>query len=513
MASLNFISRFKEARAAAEPLPPGSAPYTNSSHFKTLPPRNVKSRRWDHHLSDCAWNFQVSPLKKASRDRTAKQISLGTARPTPEYYPWLSFSTHCLQSAESANTNGDGPLTAAMSSLKGEVDYDLSVVMNYGYSAGSPQMVRFLTEHMEMLHQPPYDNWETSLTCGTTSAIEITFRMLCNPGEVILAEKYTYSGTITAAQGLGFSIQGIETDDEGLLPGHLEEVLDNWNCTRGRKPHVLYTIPTGQNPTGATQSLERRLSIYQVAEKHDLILVEDDPYYLVSLDQQDVGDKDSTGLDSYLTCLSRSYLSMDESGRVLRMDSASKILAPGLRCGWITGCSQLIEKFILFSEVGVLSPSGPTQLMMYKLLDQTWGHEGFISWLQSLSRQYSQRLHMMLRACQIHLPSTICRWQVPTHGMFMLIRVDHTKHPRFQCSLATEAVTSFCSELESTIYEEAQKNNVVISKGSWFLADKTQLNSVSFRLTFAAAPESDLAEGMEGFGKAVMSAFASSAAD
>lgn len=185
-----------------------------------------------------------------------------------------------------------------MNSLKGDVDYDLSVVMNYGYSAGSPQMVRFLTEHMEMLHQPPYDNWETSLTCGTTSAIEIVLRMLCNPGEVILAEKYTYSGTITAAEGLGFSIQGIEMDDEGLVPEHLDEVLDNWDCNRGRKPHVLYTIPTGQNPTGATQSLERHLSIYQIAEKHDLILVEDDPYHLLSFDQQDVRAKDS--LASYL---------------------------------------------------------------------------------------------------------------------------------------------------------------------------------------------------------------------
>lgn len=75
------------------------------------------------------------------------------------------------------------------------------------------------------------------------------------------------------------------------------------------------------------------------------------------------------------------------------MDWASKILAPGLRCGWITGSSHIVEELVAHPVVGVLSLSGPSQVMLHKLLDQTWGHAGFINWLSSLSEKYRLRLN------------------------------------------------------------------------------------------------------------------------
>lgn len=76
---------------------------------------------------------------------------------------------------------------------------------------------------------------------------------------------------------------GVKMDSEGLLPDALDELLSNWDAkSRGaRKPFVLYTVPSGQNPTGATQGTERRRAIYKVAQKHDLYILEDEPYYFL----------------------------------------------------------------------------------------------------------------------------------------------------------------------------------------------------------------------------------------
>ena len=82
--------------------------------------------------------------------------------------------------------------------------------------------------------------------------------------------------------------------------------------------------------------------------------------------------------DRYLAGLPTSYLSLDTSERNIRLDSTSKSLAPGLRCGWITASSQVVAKFLTRIEVSVVSANGLSQAMLYKLLDESWGHDGFV---------------------------------------------------------------------------------------------------------------------------------------
>ena len=97
---------------------------------------------------------------------------------------------------------------------------------------------------------------------------------------------------------------------------------------------MLYTVPVGGNPTGVSQTLERKKEIYQIAREHNLLILEDDPYYYLQF-----GDKIP------------SYLSMDVDGRVLRFDSMSKILSSGLRVGWATGPTELVNVLNLITQV------------------------------------------------------------------------------------------------------------------------------------------------------------------
>lgn len=500
------LAVFRKNRSSRGPLPGGSAPYICADFFKsTIPGEKEKALRWDHRLSNESQNLQSSPLKAASRGREMELITLGTARPSPEYYPWESMTFHCLQDAAAAEQGG-AKSTISMVAAKGESAYDLAVAMNYGFSAGSPQALRFITEHVELVHHPPYEDWDCCVSCGTTSAIDIAFRILCNPGDTVLVEKYTYPGTIASARAKGLKTLGIEMDDLGLVPEDLDQKLQNWDHAVGRKPFVLYMIPTGQNPTGTTQSLQRRRAIYDVAERHDLYILEDDPYYFLQLEHAPSASATQqvngvAAAEEYIKSLPASYLSMDTSGRVLRMDSASKILAPGLRCGWVAGSAQIIEKFVQYSEVGVLSPSGPSQVMVYKLLDETWGHEGFFSWLRSLSAQYRCRRDCLVEACGRYLPSDICRWKVPTEGMFVWISVGISD----LSGSHKVGSGSSCPDIEDRIYKRAHDNGVLVSKGSWFISDVEAKDGIHFRLTFAAAPAVDLAGAVQIFAAAVRS--------
>lgn len=152
----------------------------------------------------------------------------------------------------------------------------------------------------------------------------------------------------------------------GLRPDLLKGVLSSWDSSQGPKPRVLYTVPTGQNPTGSSQPLERRKAIYKIATEYDLIIIEDDPYYFLCM-----GSYDSIGGVNGEICAENSssnsipsYLSLDTSGRVVRLDSTSKILAPGLRAGWVTASSQIIDKFLSYQEVSTVAVNGPSRLYL-----------------------------------------------------------------------------------------------------------------------------------------------------
>ncbi len=238
-------------------------------------------------------------------------------------------------------------------------------------------------------------------------------------------EEYTFSSAQETALPQGIKVAPVKMDEQGLLPDALDEVMSNWDETArgGRKPRVLYTIPTGQNPTGATQSLERRKEVYKVAQKHNLYIIEDEPYYFLQMQPYTGANSEPVpppaNHEEFLKSLIPSYLSLDVDGRVLRMESFSKVLTPGSRTGWIVGSEQIVERFIRNTEVSAQHPSGISQLIIFKLLDEHWGHTGYLDWLINLRMEYTSRRDIIVQACEKHLPQEISNWIAPAAGMFV----------------------------------------------------------------------------------------------
>jgi len=157
-------------------------------------------------------------------------------------------------SEEETKTCGTVLSAGKHDAAEGKSIYDLSIALNYGLGSGSAQLLRFITEHTEMINNPPYADWHCSLSVGTTSATEQAYRMFCERGDYILSEEYTFASAVETASPLGIKVVGVKMDAEGLIAESMDEILSNWDAkARGaRKPHLLYTVPSGQNPTGAT---------------------------------------------------------------------------------------------------------------------------------------------------------------------------------------------------------------------------------------------------------------------
>lgn len=489
------------------------APVTSADLFKS-----EKSLRLPRSTLDTSAFFshearlrQPSSLKAGSAGLGKNMISLATGRPSPESYPFASLDIELLTPIGNQQGQRSQTTHCVIRRDNPSDSIDLSTALSYGYSLGHEQLIQFLTTHISFLHSPPYADWEVCLSCGITSALEIAFRNFSNPGDAVLVEEYTYSGAIEAAKPLRLKLIPVPMDEHGLCPTSLEEILSTWQDTHpdAAKPRVLYTIPTGHNPTGITQPTSRRREVLEVVESHDLLLIEDDPYYYLRFPQAA-----SESCEAPLSL----YLSLCASGRVLRLDSTSKILAPGLRLGWLTGPRNIVETFQASHDLGVDHPSGLSQAVVFKLLSQAWGHNGFLWWLHNLAQWYLDKARAAENALKHYLGaedlSRVCSWRPIEAGMFLWLEIDCTNHPIWQ-NLGNEDRSVVLWQTEDAIYRQVLEAGVVCCKGSFFKAPGEEMTTetkvcpplVHFRLTFACVSASDMGAAIEILSEAIRTSF------
>jgi aromatic amino acid aminotransferase I len=450
-------------------------------------------------------------LKEAAKFLgTPGLISLGGGLPSSEYFPFeeLSIKVPAIGHFSEVETRESGvTLTAGKHDLaEGKSIFDIATAFNYGQGAGSAQMLRFITEHTELVHEPRYEDWRCTMTIGSTSGLDMALRMFTRPGDVILSETYTFSAFVETARPMGVRVCGVSIDAEGLLPDDLDHILSSWdvNARGARKPHLLYTVPTGQNPTGATQSAPRRKALYSICQKHDIYIIEDEPYYFLQMQPYTGPAAPSVPPPSshaeFLESLVPSYLSLDTDGRVLRLDSFSKVICPGSRIGWLTASAEVIEKFQKHADVSTQNPAGMSQLILFKLLDEHWGHAGYLDWLIYIRMEYTKRRDTILQACEKYLPQEVMSWNPPMAGMFHWMKIDFTKHPEYP--------EKGIEQIEESIFFRNIEHGTMCMRGSWFYADAEESHdTLFFRATYAASPPDRIDEAVRRFGEAMREEF------
>ena len=209
----------------------------------------------------------------------------------------------------------------------------LQSALQYLPTPGFPPLVNWLKDLQENTHSPQ-SKTDLVVTSGSQDGLCKAIEMLMEPGAPVVVEEFIYAGTLTIMNPYQPEYLIVESDASGMIPESLKSTL----VSSAAKPKILYINPTGANPTGTVLTADRRREIYDIASQHNMLILEDDPYYFLQ----------------YLPDRPPSFLSMDTEGRVIRFDSFSKVLSSGVRLGFVTGPPPLIERINLHMQVSRL---------------------------------------------------------------------------------------------------------------------------------------------------------------
>lgn len=245
------------------------------------------------------------------------------------------------------------------------------------------------------------------VTSGSQQGFDLLVRTLLRPGDVALVERPTYTGPLRLLKIAEVSTRTVGVDHNGLDVDELEAVLVEAAKGQGPRPKLLYVVPTFANPSGATMPLARRLRLLELAVKYGVVVVEDDPYgrlrfhgdpqpHLLSLVDQVPGARDW----------------------VVHLGSFSKVIAPGLRTGWLIAAPAIRRACLIAKQLDDLSNPGFTQMTVARYLEagRLRAH------LPVILGAYRERAQAMREAIATHLSSRVAV-NVPEGGMFMWGRI------------------------------------------------------------------------------------------
>ncbi len=323
--------------------------------------------------------------------------------------------------------------------------------LQYGITEGYTPLRKLVSERLKRVYDIGTPDDDLIIVTGGQQGIELTCKVMCNEGDTVLCENPSFIGALNSFRSLGAKLVGVPLGPEGIDLEALEDALRANPNTK-----FLYTIPTFQNPAGITTTLETRKAVLKLAEKYDILILEDNPY----------GDLRFTGQDV------PTYKSMDAEGRVIYCGSFSKVLSAGMRIGFLCADKNLISKIVVAKQVEDVHTNVLFQMICAKYIEQ-YDLEEHISGIREL---YRHKAGLMLSALDRYMPKEI-GYTRPEGGIFL-----------------------WCSLPESLSLDEfvrrAGEKNVFVVPGTAFSADPEE-ESHSFRLNYSMPSDDEIDRGIK----------------
>jgi 2-aminoadipate transaminase len=296
------------------------------------------------------------------------------------------------------------------------------------------------------------------VTSGSQQVLDLTAKIFLNPNDYVFLESPTYMGALIAFNCYQPKYVGISMDDEGMITDELERKLKG---IKRSKMDFVYTVPTFQNPSGVTMSLQRRKHLLEIAEEHDLFILEDDAYADLRFSGKSV----------------RPMKSMDKNNRVLYTHTFSKTLAPGFRLGYVIADDERIKKISIAKQAADICTNVFVQYIAYEYVKR-----GMIDkQLKKIKRMYRKKRDIMLKSLEKYFPEG-CEWTRPEGGMFIWVTLPSKIDTR-------------------ELFVHAVKENVLFVHGSVFRVDGKGHNTM--RLNFTNTDNRKIEEGVKRLGNLV----------
>ncbi|MEO7133676.1 MAG: PLP-dependent aminotransferase family protein [Vicinamibacterales bacterium] len=336
-------------------------------------------------LSKAAVNFQESPIRRigALSATIPGLISLSAGYPAPEMFPWNDIESIAAQILARHDGN----------------------TLQYGATRGYRPLIEHLVANTLHARGIATRFDDVIITSGSQQGLDLVGRVMIDPGDTVIVELPAYSGAIAAFHNLQASLAGVPQDGEGIEIAAVDRVATEL-AKHGRPAKFIYVTPNFQNPAGLLMSAQRRRDLLDAARRHDLVILEDDPYGSIYF--EDVTSFADT----------RPIKADDTDGRVIYLGSFSKILVPGLRVAWMVAPTEVAQKVELCKQAADISTGVFDQRIVHGALAG-----GVIDRIApELRAHYQAKRSVMERALNTHLAGRV-KWTSPRGGFFLWIEI------------------------------------------------------------------------------------------
>jgi len=387
-------------------------------------------------LSDRMQGIEASAIRellKVAQDPTVIAFSAGN--PAPESFPIAEMAEI------SASIYKNSP----------------SKAFQYGISEGYPPLRELTAKRLKEKLNIGKDFDQLIIVSGGQQGMELSTKMLTNPGDTVICESPSFIGSINAFKSYDLNLKAVEMDEMGIVPESLEAIVKKDDRVR-----FLYTIPTFQNPSGRTMTLERRKKVLELAKKYDFIILEDNPY----------GDLRYTGEEI------PTIKSLDDEGRVIYVGSYSKVLAPGIRIGFVCAHKDIIAKMIIAKQVSDVHTNQFFMMVAAEYLEKC----NLDQHILSVRKLYKDKLDLMSGCIEKYFPKEVI-FHKPDGGLFLWCQLPEGYDAMGLCKLAGE-------------------KKVSIVPGRVFEVEEKEISG-TFRMNFSTPSDENIVKGVEILGAVI----------
>ena len=389
----------------------------------------------EFNFSDKVSGLKASAIREILKFTSDPEvISFAAGNPAPEAFP-VDFVSRI-----SAELLRDNPVLA----------------LQYSITEGYTPLRDLLKNRLAGLNCFTGGKDELIITSGAQQSVELACKVLCNEGDTVICEDPSFIGSLNSFRSYKTNLVGVEQDEDGINLEKLEKALKENPTTK-----LIYVIPNFQNPTGRTMSWEKRKGVYELASKYDVVIIEDNPY----------GDLRFAGEDV------PSIKTIDKDNRVVYVCSFSKILAPGLRVGYVSAPSEIVNKMIVCKQVADVHSNIWAQAICERFMRECDLDEHFAK-LRSI---YKSKCTLMLDCMEKNFSKKIT-YTRPQGGLFIWATLPE------DCDMM-----GFCKRAVSEF-------KVAVVPGTAFTMHETDKTS-SFRLNFSTPTDEQIIKGCEMLGK------------
>ena len=389
------------------------------------------------HLAPITWHF----AERAARMQSSfiREILKVTQRPEI-----ISFAGG-LPAADTF------PIEAMKAAFDKVLSTNGKVALQYGPTDGFPPLRAWIADALST-NGCTIAPEQVLMTSGSQQALDLLGKVLIDEGSRVLVENPSYLGALQAFSVYRPEFASVATDEHGLVPDSIEAVING--------ARLLYALPNFQNPTGRSLSIARRFDLVERCARHNLPLIEDDPY----------------GALSYQDKPLPKLLNMHPDG-VVHMGSFSKVLTPGIRLGYVVAPLPLLRRLELAKQAADLHTSQLTQMVVHEVIK-----DGFLdTHIPTIRTLYANQCQAMLDAMAACFPAGVS-WTRPEGGMFIWV----TLPPHIDAMV---------------LFEQAIAARVAFVPGAPFYANRPETNTL--RLSFVTVSPERIREGIAILGKLI----------